>query len=545
MAGPWEKYAKQPAAGKPWERYAQRPAQQEPAGVPDDVRARWQAAKAGTLEVSPESAARHDAASQMTGQGDLNNAAQKAGDGLFFGFGDEISARLNALTGYDANSGTYGNRTTYDDQLRAVRGQEEQFRQDHPIASIGAEFGGALLPAAFGVGMVGQGANVLSQVGRGAAYGAATGAAYGFGEGEGGLENRYDNATLNALIGGVVGGAVPAIGAGVRSIAQGSATRRALNDAAKGAPTSEELRALGNQLYKQVDDAGVQIQPAAFDRLREGTRDFLRANTGFDELPGPGSLTPNTGRVMQIMDQAGERMAAEPTAALPFRSLDQMRRQAGAAAGNVTNKTDQRAGVAVIEQLDDFVRNLGPDDVAGGDVDALKSAITKAREVWSRMSKSQLVDDAMERSENYLSGAASGVRNQFKNILQNKKLASQFTAAEKAALRSVTHGSALDQIINLAGGGLAQMGSIGGGFAAGGPLGALAGTGLAAGQRKLAEAVTMRSAERARAAIASGALRQPGVMNALAIAGQVPQRISNTLGFAAAPVVTTNALSGR
>ncbi|TWI32741.1 hypothetical protein [Paracoccus sulfuroxidans] len=505
---------------------APQPAQ--PSGVPDDVRARWQAAKAGTLEVSPESAARHEAASQMTGQGGLNNAAQAAGDGLFFGFGDEISARLNALTGYDANSGTYGNRTNYDDQLRAVRGQEDQFRQDHPVASIGAEFGGAMIPAAFGAGLLGQAASWKGKIASGAAAGGMMGAAYGFGEGEGGLANRVERGYRDGILGLALGAALPAATGAVRSVAQGRAAKKALNEAAKNAPTSAELRAMGNALYKQIDDAGVQIKPEAFDDMRGGLLDYLRANTGFDELPGPGSLTPNTGRVMQIMDQAGERMAAEPTAALPFRSLDQMRRQAGAAAGNVANKTDQRAGVAVIEQLDDFVQRLGPDDVLGGDLDALKTAIPKAREVWSRMSKSQLVDNAMERSENYLSGAASGVRNQFKNILQNKKLASQFTAAEKAALRSVTHGSALDQIINLAGGGLAQMGSIGGGFAAGGPLGALAGTGLAAGQRKLAEAVTMRSAERARAAIASGALRQQGVLDALAIAGQRPERLTGT-----------------
>lgn len=485
-------------------------------------------------------------AERPSGQGFGNNVAQAAGDGLFMGFGDEISARLNAMTGYDASTGSYGNwGTTYDDQLAAVRGQEKQFRDDHPVVSTAAEIGGALLPAVAGAGAVAQGGNLLSQIWRGALYGGATGAAYGFGEGEGGAANRRDGAKWNALLGGFIGGAVPAIGAGVRSVAQGRASRNAIAGAARGAPSTDELRAAGNALYQQVDDAGVQISPEAFDRTRAGILDRLRNTTGYDELPGPGSLTPNTARVMSIMDEASGRMAAEPTAALPFRSLDQMRRQAGAAAGNVTNKTDQRAGMAVIEGLDDFVQKLGPEDVIAGDPDALKSAISKARDVWSRMSKSQLVDDAMERSENYLSGSASGVRNQFKNILQNKKLAAQFTAAEKAALRSVTHGSTLDQLINLAGGGLAQMGSIGGGFAAGGPLGALAGAGLAAGQRKLAEGVTMRSAERARAAIASGALRNPEVMNALAIAGQVPQRLTNALGLAVAPVSTTNALSGR
>lgn len=476
------------------------------------------------------------------GQGYGNNVAQAAGDGLFFGFGDEISARLNSWLGYDAATGTYGNDTSYNDQLAAVRGQEKQFRDEHPVASIGAEVGGSVLGAALPVGTIGQAATLPGKIGRGAAVGAAMGGLYGFGEGEGGAENRLSNALSSGAIGGAIGGVIPALGAGVKSVMQGRAQRNALAQAARGAPTTEELRSMGNALYQQVDDAGVQIKPEAFSATREGILDRLRNSTGYDELPGPGSLTPNTGRVMEIMRQADETLAGTPASALPFKSLDQMRRQAGAAAGNVTNKTDQAAGMAVIQGLDDFVQRLGPDDVVAGDPEALKSAITKAREIWSRMSKSQLVDDAMERSENYLSGSASGVRNQFKNILQNKKLAARFTEAERAALRSVTHGSTLDQLINLAGGGLAQMGSIGAGLGVGGPLGGLAGAAAAAGQRKLAEGVTMRAAERARAAIASGALRSPEVVNALAIAGRTPERLTNQILFGAVPAAS-NALT--
>lgn len=446
----------------------------------------------------------------------LGTWLNRAGESMTLGLvGDEASAAVTGMLpgrSYEGELGRY--RQNEDDLGTAGR--------------LSADIAGALVPAAGVGGLMGKlgswGARSLA----GAAAGGASGATYGFMEGEGGFEDRVDAAIPQGLLGAVLGGAIPMVGAGVRKAAEGRAARKAVSAAARGAPTSEQLRAAGNALYRQVDDAGVQIKPSSFARAKDEIRDYLRSNTGFDELPGPGSLTPNTSRVVQIMDEATDRMATEPTAALPFRSLDQMRRQAGAAAGNVANKTDQKAGVAVIEKLDEFVQRLGPDDIEGGDVDALKSAIGKARDVWGKMSRSQLVDDAMERADNYLSGSASGIRNQFKNILQNKKLAGRFTQAERAALRQVTHGSTLDQLINLAGGGLAQMGSIGGGFAVGGPLGAVAGAGLAAGQRKLAESVTMRAAERARAAIASGALRQPGILEQLAIAGQRPERLTNS-----------------
>jgi hypothetical protein len=415
---------------------------------------------------------------------------------------------------------------------RTYEGERDRLRADEENMSgagrLSADIAGALVPGA-GIAKVATNAGGLGlKMLRGAAGGAASGATYGFMEGEG-TDDRIADAGVNAVAGGVLGGAVPAAGAVVRSLVQGRAGRKAIAEAARNAPTSEALRAQGNALYRQVDDAGVQVKPEAFDRARSNIIDALRSSTGYDELPGPGSLTPNTSRVVEILNQSSRKMADEPTAALPFSSLDQMRRQAGAAAGNVTNKTDQKAGVTVIRQLDDFVQSLGPEDLAGGDADALKGAIGKAREVWGRMSRSQMIDDAMEKSENYLSGTASGLRNQFKNILQNKKLSSQFTDAEKAALRSVTHGNALEQLVNLAGGGLAQMGSIGGGFAAGGVPGAMVGTAAAAGQRRLAEAVTMRAAEKARAAIASGQLRSPEMIERLAISGERPEFLTNTV----------------
>lgn len=441
----------------------------------------------------------------------LNRAGESATLGIV---GDEASA---------AATGMLPGRS-YNSELDRYRQNEAGMST---MGRLSADLVGAMAPAVGGAGLIGQAATLPGRIGRGMLAGGAAGAVQGFADGEG-QGDRIKDAQVSGLLGGVLGGAIPAIGAGVRSAAAGRTSRKAIKEAAKNAPTSEALRAEGNALYRQIDEAGVQIQPEAFDRMRGGLLDRLRANTGYDELPGPGSLTPNTARVVSIMDQAGAKMAEEPTAALPFKSLDQMRRQAGAAAGNVTNKSDQRAGVEVIQALDEFVQQLGPDDVAGGDVQALQSAIGKAREVWSRMSKSQLVDDAIEKSDNYLSGSASGIRNQFKNILQNKKLSKQFTAAERAALREVTHGSTLDQLINLAGGGLAQMGSIGGGFAIGGPVGGLIGAAAAAGQRKLAEGVTMRNAETVRAAIASGALRSPELMERLAIAGQGAERLTNT-----------------
>lgn len=422
----------------------------------------------------------------------LHSAVGGGLQGLTFGLGDELAARVASIhPGID-----------YEEALPFFRKDLAKSRQDHPYITTGAEIAGAV---AAPVGAFASAGSLPLRMAKSAAVTGTMSGAYGFNAGEGGFQNRAAEAIPQAGMGAAIGAAIPGAGAVLQMLLNKNLANAAIKNGAKNAPSSDALKAMGNALYKEVDDAGVQIAPQAFDRARGTILDDLRLNTGFDELPGPGSLTPNSARVNQIMGDASGRMATDPTAALPFKALDQMRRQAGAAAGNVANKTDQKAGMTIIEGLDDFVKTLGPNDVIAGDIAALNAAIPKARDVWSRMSKSQMIDDAIEAGGDYLSGASSGIRNQFKNILRNKKLAARFSDAEKAAMRKVVSGSIPEQLLNLAGSGMGQLATIGGSMFGGFP-GVLAGTAAAAGTRKLAETVTRGKAETLRGFVANGGL---------------------------------------
>ncbi len=426
----------------------------------------------------------------------------KAGEAMTFGLiGDEADAALAGLIPGGMN---------YEERLAHNRQQEEIFEKDHPVASLAAEVGGgvagAMLPLGT-IGTLGKGASLGARMAASGAAGAGMGATYGFMEGEG-LDDRLSGLKTGAKYGGAVGAATPMLGAGIQRVVDGHVAKKAIRGAVKNAPSTEALRTQGNAAYQAIDDAGVQINPRSFERARLGITDRLRKNTGFDELPGPGSLTPNSARVSQIMGEASERMSKEPTAALPFKSLDQMRRQAGAAAGNVANKTDQRAGMEIIEGLDDFVRQMGPDDVVAGDVRALQEAIPKARDLWARMSRSQMIDDAIEAGENYVSGGSSGIRNQFARILRNPKLSRGFSEVELQAMRRVVNGSMPEKLLNLLGGGIGQLAQIGAGAGLGGVPGAALGAVTGAAARRGSEAVSRKNAEVVRALIAAGGMER-------------------------------------
>lgn len=425
----------------------------------------------------------------------VNKGIESATFGLL---GDEFNA------GVETGFGLFGD---YEGRRDHYREQERNLERDNPGAALTAEIGGAVggafLP--FGaIGTLGRGASLGRRAMASTAAGAGLGALYGAAEGEG-IDDRVAEGMKGGAIGAAAGLVAPFVGGAAEKAADYVVGGRAIRNAARGAPTPAEQMAGARGLYRQIDDAGVQIKPEAFDRTRSAIRKALR-DRGLDELPGPSSLTPRSARVVQIADEMAQEMAQDPTAALPFSSLDQLRRHAGTAARSVDN-TDAALGAEAISQIDDAVRALTPDDVVAGDVDLLKTILPKARETYARASRSQLIDDAIEASEDYLSGGASGIRNQFRRILRSDKLSRGFSDAEKAAMRRVINGSIPEQFLNLMGSGVGQLAQMGAGFGVGGLPGALVGMGTAAASRKGSEALARKGAETVRAMVANGGLQ--------------------------------------
>jgi hypothetical protein len=153
--------------------------------------------------------------SKRAAQGAQDNAAglasglaRSAGQGLTFGFGDEITAGVRSLMG-----------EKYDAALADERQKLHAFQREHPVASMGAELvGGAPLMLIPGMGVAkgaGMAGNMLRMAGTGAVYGALN----GLGTGEG-IEDRLARAKRGTIAGGLLGGAMPPVAAGAGKVAQ-------------------------------------------------------------------------------------------------------------------------------------------------------------------------------------------------------------------------------------------------------------------------------------------------------------------------------------
>jgi len=444
----------------------------------------------------PEMLMRNKAKNYYT-QNDMGAGMSGVGgfaQGGTFGFSDEITAALQSLSP----------NVTYDQALAVERGRLDAARQSHPVAAYGGEVAGAI--AAPGA-VASSAPSAVGRVAAGAASGALQGGIYGFGTGEGGFADRAKNAATGGAIGGVVGGALPALGYLVQKGADARAASRGIKDIVRAAPSTEELRAAGQQAYGAIDNAGLSVKPEYVQNGLSDISTFL-GNEGV-KLDAGGKIFPAS---RQIMDVAQTATQGQNSVAL--KDLDILRRFMGsAAASNPMNKADTRLALDAMGRLDEMVSGIKPEHVDAGDLATVQELLPKARDLWAKMSRSQLIDDAVNASGNYMGGAASGIRNQFASILRNKKLSRGFSDVEKAAMRKVVTGSLPEQAIHLLGGGMGNIMSAAGGYAGGGWLGGIGAGGIAMGARKLSEGIVRKNAETARALVASGTKELPKASN--------------------------------
>lgn len=500
------------------------------------------AAKAGTLEMLPGSAERATAADaeamalrRTWGDAIVDNVIGRD-DGVQ-SWGETAGTVINqAIEG--GTAGVVGDRAAamaddvlgrgdYDARLQHYRDQENALPTGVDLA---AQIAGAVASPLSKIGALGKAAPFWQKAATGAAVAAPAAGTYAFMEGEGDTADRLKDAGLAALLGGSLGVAAPALGGAAQKFADSRVFNRAARAAAKLGPSTERLQKIGSDLYRDVKNLGVEVKAEAFERARGGILDDLLSGTAYSTRPGGRTLTPKAAATMDDMAAMSAEMAGQPGAAIPFREIDHLRRQAGAAAGNFRDKSDTKAGMTIIGGLDDFVDNLKPGDVAAGDVKALPETINKAREIWAKMSKSQKMDDAIEAAESYRWGFSNGIKWQMRQILKNPKMSKGFSEAERRLMKKVISGTIPQKVLDLAGSGLTSVGGlVGAGLGATtGPVGVLAGlgvTGASMAARGGANALARRQAETLRSLIASGQAQNLPVAASPAYGGLIERLI--------------------
>jgi hypothetical protein len=211
--------------------------------------------------------------------------------------------------------------------------------------------------------------------------------------------------------------------------AQGGRRGR-LGRVSEQAPSIDDLQAAKNAAYKRAEDSGVVVTAGAINRLKVDLYRDLQKE-GLDQ-----TLHPKSSAALQkIIEKPGD---------LTLTQIETLRKIANDARMS-PDPSDARLGSRIIEKIDDFEANIGPDDVRSGSAEAA-TAYKEARALNQRLAKARTIQKLFDDAElavgaNYTAaGMDTALRQQFRSLAKNDKKLRGFTAAEKAAIRKVAMG---------------------------------------------------------------------------------------------------------
>ena len=266
------------------------------------------------------------------------------------------------------------------------------------------------------------------------------------------------------------------------------------------APTVQELKGQAGQQYKFAEDVGAVFKKNSYNQFANKIESTL-AKEGLDK-----TLQPRVFAALErIKDTKGNNVSLENMEIL---------RRISQAAGSSADASERRLASIMVDNLDDFVETAQPGQLAKGSSEAV-SALTDARELWKRAKKTEILDDLVASAElradaNFSqSGMENALRRKLVTLADNPKKLRAFTKEEQSAIKVAAKGGPIQNALRLVGklaptGIVSGGGSVGLGYLAGGPIGAVGLPIIGGVARKGAEQLGLRNIEQLRNRLATG-----------------------------------------
>ncbi|MGH6931739.1 MAG: hypothetical protein ACREEE_04830 [Dongiaceae bacterium] len=309
--------------------------------------------------------------------------------------------------------------------LPTHEGARQFLTEDIGIPSVRAESGLGRFAQDIGVGMMQGGA--LGAVGglRGAVSGALSG---------GGAVGASETAeALGAsppvqLAAGFLGGAAGGMRTGASRVK---------------APSTGDLKSQAQSAYDAAQSAGLVVTKDSMKQLADDIRAEAMA-AGIDKTLHPRA----TAAMRRAKDFAKQPQTLE--------QVDTLRQVLKDAASSV-DQGERRVAQMMVEKLDDHLDTLAPANIISGDAVLATDAIKKARALWHRMRKAELVEEAVSRAKLRTASTGSGgnidnaIRQNIRQILDNPKKRRGFSQEERNLMEAVVKGGKVQNLLRLIG----------------------------------------------------------------------------------------------
>lgn len=210
-----------------------------------------------------------------------------------------------------------------------------------------------------------------------------------------------------------------------------------------GAESPEKLREMSTAAFKRASDAGVVIKKEKFNDML----DDINYNLDIDPDVVT-TLEPGAAKAFKAL----ELYRDQP---ITLDRLYKLRRKVTASISRDATDNDMAKILGVRDKIDDLIADLKPADVMAGDPAVAAPAITEARNLWSKMSKGETLDEAVERAKNKTSfftaaGYENALRTEFRNLANSKQFR-RFSKPEQEAILEVVRGGPIDNAMRAMG----------------------------------------------------------------------------------------------
>ncbi len=247
--------------------------------------------------------------------------------------------------------------------------------------------------------------------------------------------------------GRVMRGGVEAVDDMAQSALQGHQNRAAMRAAMRAAdqvPSKDVLKTAGGGAFQAAKELGGDVKP----EVLQGRIGGLRSRVGAADVDLQAEQTyPNARGMIDYL----ERRAADISS---FKDLMGLQREARnfvkrAKAAGVTSgdNSDYRAAQIAMKDLDDFIANLKPEDVTGGSPELANESLRKAKELWNRQGKMDVIEDVVNKAKRM--DDPDYLQAEFKKIALDDYEYGRFTAAEQKMIDDIARTSKVERAIDI------------------------------------------------------------------------------------------------
>lgn len=228
------------------------------------------------------------------------------------------------------------------------------------------------------------------------------------------------------------------------------------------APTAIDLRKQADAVYKRVDKAGVKLQPKSFNQ-------FL------DELPATLEEEGYNADAHKAVEARLKMLEKYRDQGMSLTDLDKLRSKIQTQIGAIQDADTRRVMRDLVGSLDDFVANTAEFEVPyaqrhaplaatseqyTGNLRQANEDLLQARKIWQQMSKTQRIENIIEKAK--LSGQPvnESIRSQVRSMLDPFKpnRLRGYTPEERSMLRDVVMNRG-DETLSDLGSGMLKFGA--------------------------------------------------------------------------------------